>query len=63
MPDFERVTDKLMLDLARSPEENAYIRGYLAGKRKARKEVAVLVVSAGLFSVTIMLAGILGLLQ
>lgn len=63
MPDFERVSDKLMLDLARSPEESAYIRGYLAGKRKARKEVAVLVVIAGLFSVTIMLAGILGLLQ
>lgn len=42
MPDMERLTDKLMLDLAKTPEQVAYAQGYIAGKSRARKEVAIL---------------------
>lgn len=43
MPDLERLTDTLMLDLAATPEQVAYANGYIAGKNRARKEVAILV--------------------
>lgn len=43
MPDFERLTDNLMCDLAKTPEQAAYADGYIAGKNRARKEVAFLV--------------------
>ena len=55
MPDFERVTDKLMLDLAKTPEAHAYARGYIEGKRKARRQIAVLTAFLGLIAVTVML--------
>lgn len=56
MPDFERLTDKLMLDLARTPEDKAYARGYSEGKRKARMEIALLAaVLGGLSSFAVML--------
>lgn len=42
MPDMERLTDKLMLNLAKTPEQKAYAKGYIAGKIRARKEVAIL---------------------
>lgn len=42
MPDFERVTRSLELHLAKSPVEEAYIRGKHAGLDKARKQIAVL---------------------
>lgn len=43
MPDMERLTDKLMLDLAKTPEQTAYAKGYIAGKARARTEVAIVV--------------------
>lgn len=42
MPDFERLTDDLMLDLAKTPEQTAYAQGYIAGKTQARKDVAII---------------------
>lgn len=42
MPDMERLTDKLMLDLAVTPEQRGYAKGYIAGKSRARREVAIL---------------------
>lgn len=42
MPDFERLTDKLALDLAKTPEERARINAYQRGKYRARKEVAII---------------------
>jgi len=53
MPDFERVTDDLRLDLARSPEVRAYVHGFIAGKRKARKEIAVLIAVLVLISMAV----------
>jgi hypothetical protein len=44
MPDFERLTDKLRADLATSPEERAYAKGYTAGKSRARFEVLAVIV-------------------
>lgn len=41
MPDFERVMDSLRVDMAKSPEEAAHARGYIEGKRDARKQVAM----------------------
>lgn len=43
MPDFERLTDKLRLDLAKTPQQLAYAEGYITGKTRARKEVAIVV--------------------
>lgn len=43
MPDFERLTDNLALHLAKTPEQKAYVEGWVAGKRLARKQVAITV--------------------
>jgi len=40
MPDFERVFDKLAIDIAPTPEKKARQEGYVAGKNKARREIA-----------------------
>ena len=54
MPDFERLTDKLMLDLAKTPEQTAYAQGYVAGKTRARKEIALIVAFVdGVFLLTL----------
>lgn len=42
MPDFERLIDRLREDMAHTAEERAYARGFNAGKRFARKQVAFL---------------------
>jgi hypothetical protein len=42
MPDFERLTDRLRVDLATTPEEREWAKGYAAGKTRARIEVAVI---------------------
>jgi len=55
MPDFERVIDKLRLDLAKTPEEHAYARGYIEGKRKARRQVAMLTAFLGIIAVAVVL--------
>lgn len=39
MPDFERVFDSLHEHIADTPEEKSYVKGYVAGKNKARMEV------------------------
>lgn len=39
MPDLERLTDELRLDLAKTPEDKAYVLGFVDGKASARKEV------------------------
>jgi hypothetical protein len=44
MPYFERLTDRLRGELATSPEERAYAKGYTAGKSRARFEVLAVVV-------------------
>lgn len=36
MPDFERLTDKLAEDLAKTPEQRAYAIGFNEGKSFAR---------------------------
>lgn len=41
MSDTERLTDKLMLDLGATPEQLAFAKGYITGKRRARIEVAI----------------------
>lgn len=41
MPDFERLIDQLRVDMARTPEKRAYAEGFNAGKRQARKEIAI----------------------
>ena len=42
MPDLERLTDKLMIDLAASSEQVSYAKGYVEGKTHARKEIAII---------------------
>ena len=54
MPDFERLTDKLSIDLATSSEQVARSEGFVAGKTTARKQVAVL--AAVIAVLTILLA-------
>jgi len=40
MPDFERFTDQLRVDMARTPDERAHAEGFIAGKRYARLQIA-----------------------
>lgn len=42
MPDFERLIDSLSIHIADTPEEKAYMSGFIAGKRKARLEILVI---------------------
>lgn len=44
MPDFERLTDKLSVDMAQTEEEKQYAIGYIAGKNRARIEMLGVVV-------------------
>ncbi len=47
MPDMERITDSLKLHLARDPEQRKWEEGFIiAGKRRARIEVAAIVAVA-----------------
>lgn len=39
MPDFERLTDKLAIELAKTPEQRAYEIGFQCGKTFARLQV------------------------
>jgi len=41
MPDFERLTDKLAIDMAKTPEHRAWVEGWIAGKKLARRQVAI----------------------
>ena len=56
MPDFERILDSLSLHLSQQDKErSAYLRGYIAGKTRARIEVAVIlaalvIIATALFS-------------
>lgn len=43
MPDFERLTDSLREEVATTPEEREWAKGYTVGKSRARLEVAVIV--------------------
>jgi hypothetical protein len=45
MPDFERLTDSLRLHLAKNPEQLAWAKGFKAGKKHARIEVLVIIVT------------------
>jgi len=52
MPDLERLTDNLMLDVNKDNESKyQYALGYIAGKTAARTEVAVAAVAIGLIVV------------
>lgn len=44
MPDFERLFDKMAVDLAETEEAKQYELGYVAGKKRARVEVLVVIV-------------------
>ena len=46
MPDFERVIDQLREHVAQTPEQQGWARGFRAGKKRARIEVAVILVAA-----------------
>jgi hypothetical protein len=43
---MERITDSLKLHLARDPEQRKWEEGFIAGKRRARIEVAAIVAVA-----------------
>ena len=58
MPDFERVFDKMRLDLARNEEERQYAKGYIDGKKYARKELLYSVLFLGAVIGGIVLLGI-----
>lgn len=44
MPSFEKLFDELRDDLATTPEEKAYNKGYKDGRSYARKEIFWMVV-------------------
>jgi hypothetical protein len=48
MPDFERLLDGLQAHLAKTPEEQAYVRGFQDGKNLARKELLRVGIGFGL---------------
>ncbi len=39
MPDMERVVDDLRLHVAKTPEDKAFVKGFIEGKDRARKEI------------------------
>ena len=45
MPDLERVLDQMRVDFAETPEDKARAIGFIDGKNKARREIAIVVVS------------------
>ena len=52
MPDLERLTDNLMLDVNKDNESKyQYALGYIAGKTAARTEVAVVAIAVSLIVV------------
>jgi len=53
MPDMERLTDELRVDLAKTPEDKAWARGFNAGKYFARKQAAWCVVFGAVIAVLI----------
>lgn len=53
MPDFERLTDQLRIDMARTPLERARAEGFNAGKRYARKEIALTVAFTAVFAAVV----------
>jgi len=49
-PDFERLIDSLRVHIARDAIERTWARGYAAGKRRSRIEIALIsVVSAAVY--------------
>lgn len=44
MPDFERLTDRLAVDMAKTPEQRAAAIGFNEGKAYARKQILCLFV-------------------
>ena len=46
MPDFERLTDSLRVYMARDAVTRAWARGYAAGKRRSRIEIALIAVAS-----------------
>ena len=48
MPDMERIIDSLQLELERDPLRKMWRRGFIAGKKRARIEVAIVVAGATL---------------
>jgi len=45
MPDMERLTDQLSIDMAKTPQQKSYAKGFVDGKKRARIEVAFVVVT------------------
>jgi len=50
---MERLTDELRVDLAKTPEDKAWARGFNAGKYFARKQAAWCVVFGAVIAVLI----------
>ena len=46
MPDTERLTDKMAVDMACTKEQRMYELGFISGKNKARLEVALIVAAS-----------------
>ena len=43
MPDFERILDRMSVDLATTTEDRARAEGYILGKSSARKQVLIVI--------------------
>ena len=57
MPDFERVFDDLRLDLAETPDDKAYVEGYIDGKKYARKELLILMLFGMSITLSVLILG------
>lgn len=57
MRDLEQLTDELRLELAKTPEDKAYVLGFVDGKAWARKQVFRYTM---FFAITIVIVAALG---
>ncbi|MGD8305023.1 MAG: hypothetical protein PVF17_00080 [Ignavibacteria bacterium] len=53
MPDMEQLTDELKFKFSKTPEEKRYLQGFIDGKNRARKEIAVISIIVFIFSLVI----------
>ncbi len=58
MPDFERIIDRLRLDMAPDPISRSHAEGFIEGKRFARRQALILMLAiGGMFATTMLVAG------
>lgn len=56
MPDFERLTRNLALDMAKTPNQRAIIEAYHRGQDHARREIAIIALITAIITVLICIA-------